>query len=108
MDLYTDLKITPWEAALGTKVSINSIDETVSLCIPQGTESGEKVRIPNKGYKDGKGGRGDLVAEVKIMVPKNLNEEEKNYLKNLIRYQDIIQGRHKYIDIIQKRCYNNK
>ena len=75
--LYTDLKITPWEAALGTKVSINSIDETVSLCIPQGTESGEKVRIPNKGYKDGKGGRGDLVAEVKIMVPKNLNEEEK-------------------------------
>lgn len=77
LDLYTDLKITPWEAALGTKVSINSIDETVSLCIPQGTESGEKVRIPNKGYKDGKGGRGDLVAEVKIMVPKNLNEEEK-------------------------------
>ena len=77
LDLYTDLKITPWEAALGTKVSINSIDETVSLCIPQGTESGEKVRIPNKGYKDGKGGRGDLIAEVKIMVPKNLNEEEK-------------------------------
>ena len=29
-------------------------------------------------------------------------------MKNLIRYQDIIQGRHKYIDIIQKRCYNNK
>lgn len=35
-------------------------------------------------------------------------KKKKNYLKNLIRYQDIIQGRHKYIDIIQKRCYNNK
>ncbi len=77
IDLYTDLKITPWEAALGAKVDINSIDETVSLCVPQGIQSGEKIKIANKGYKDGKGGRGDLVAEVKIMVPKTLNEEEK-------------------------------
>ena len=58
-------------------MEINSIDETLSLCIPQGIESGEKVRIQNKGYKDGKGGRGDLVAEIKIMVPKTLNNEEK-------------------------------
>ena len=77
LDIYTDLKITPWEAALGTRISVDSIDETLSLCIPQGTESGEKVRIPNKGYKDGKGGRGDLIAEVKIMIPKNMSEEEK-------------------------------
>lgn len=48
LDLYTDLKITPWEAALGTKVSINSIDETVSLCIPQGTESGEKLEFQTR------------------------------------------------------------
>lgn len=77
LDIYTDLKITPWEAALGTRISVDSIDETLSLCIPQGTESGEKVRIPNKGYKDGKGGRGDLIAEVKIMIPKKMSEEEK-------------------------------
>lgn len=42
LDIYTDLKITPWEAALGTRISVDSIDETLSLCIPQGTESGEK------------------------------------------------------------------
>ena len=36
IDLYTDLKLTPWEAALGAKVDINSIDETISLCVPQG------------------------------------------------------------------------
>ena len=35
------------------------------------------MKIAGKGYKDGKGGRGDLVAEVKIMVPKQLSEEEK-------------------------------
>lgn len=78
IDLYTDLKLTPWEAALGAKVDINSIDETISLCVPQGIQSGEKIKIANKGYKDGKGGRGDLVAEVKIMVPKTLNEGEKS------------------------------
>mgnify|MGYP004591812353 FL=1 len=76
-DLYTDLEITPWEAALGTRVSIQSIDENTKVYIPQGIESGEIIRIPNKGYKNVKGARGDLIAEVKIMVPKKLTNEEK-------------------------------
>ncbi len=76
IDLYTDLKITPWEAALGTKVSVDTIGETIFLHIPQGIESGEKVKIPEKGYKDGKGGRGELIAEVKIMIPKTPTKEE--------------------------------
>ena len=46
-------------------------------------ESGEKIKIPNKGYKDGKGGRGDLVAEVKIMVPKKLELDEKEMFEKL-------------------------
>lgn len=77
VELHTDLLLTPWEAALGTRASIETIGDTVSLYVPQGIQSGEKVRIPGKGYMDGKGGRGDLVAEVKIMVPKNLTNEEK-------------------------------
>ena len=76
VDLYTDLKIAPWEAVLGTKVSIEAIGETIFLHIPQGIESGEKVKIPGKGYKDGKGGRGELIADVKIMVPKTPTKEE--------------------------------
>ena len=54
-DMYTDLLITPWEAALGTRVNIQSIDEETKVYIPQGIQSGEKIRIPGKGYKDGKG-----------------------------------------------------
>jgi len=77
VDIYTDLFLTPWEAALGTRANVSSIDEEASIYIPQGIGSGEKVRIPGKGYKDGKGGRGDLIAEVKIVVPKTLSEEEK-------------------------------
>lgn len=51
--------------------------------MPQGIESGEKIRIPGKGYKDGKGGRGDLIANIKIMVPKNLTQEEKDIFEQL-------------------------
>jgi len=67
-DLCTDLKLSPWEAALGTRVNVRTIDGETKVYIPQGIQSGEKIRIPSKGYKNGKGGRGDLVAEVKIMV----------------------------------------
>ena len=59
------------------------IDETISLYIPPGIQSGEKIKIPKKGYKDGKGSRGDLVAEIKIMIPKKLTEEEKNMFEKL-------------------------
>ena len=82
-DIYTDLLITPWEAALGTRVKINGIDEELKIYIPQGTQSGDKIRIQSKGYKDGKGGRGDLVAEVKIMVPKILTAKEKELFELL-------------------------
>lgn len=82
-DLYTDLLLTPWEAALGAKTDINGIDEYSRVYIPQGTQSGEKITIPEKGYKIGNGARGDLIAEVKIMVPRNLSKEEKAEFERL-------------------------
>ena len=82
-DIYTDLMITPSEAALGTRVNVASIDDETKVYIPQGIESGEKLRIPGKGYKTGKGTRGDLVAEIKIMVPKKLSNEEIEIYKKL-------------------------
>ncbi len=81
VDLYTNLYISPWEAVLGTKVAIETIGETIYLHIPQGIESGEKIKIKEKGYKDGKGGRGELIAEVKIMIPKVPTKEEMGLFK---------------------------
>jgi len=82
-DLTTSLYLAPWEAALGRRVNLNSIDEMVSIYVPPGIQSGEKLRIPKKGYKDGQGGRGDLIAEVKTIVPKKLTEEEKELFEKL-------------------------
>lgn len=82
-DLYTDLYLSPWEAALGTRVDVKTIDDETKVYIPQGIQSGEKLKIPNKGYKDSKGGRGDLVAEIKIMVPRKLELDEKEMFERL-------------------------
>ena len=82
-DLCTDLKLSPWEAALGAKIEIPTIDGDTKIYIPQGIQSGEKIKIPNKGYKDGKGGRGELIAEVKIMVPRKLELDEQEMFKKL-------------------------
>lgn len=82
-DLSTDLFLTPWEAALGKRVNISSIDETVSLYIPPGIQSGEKIKIAKKGYKDGQGSRGDLVLDIKTVVPKKLSDQEKELFEKL-------------------------
>ena len=82
-DIYTDLLLTPWEAALGTRANVQSIDDETKVYIPQGIQSGEKLRIPGKGYKHINGTRGDLIAEVKIMVPKKLTAKEKEIFEKL-------------------------
>lgn len=82
-DIYEDIYISPWEAVLGAKVEAKSIDEPFSVYIPKGVQTGESIRIKEKGYKDGKGSRGDLVLQVKIMIQKNITEEEKELYKKL-------------------------
>ena len=82
-DIHTDLLLTPWEAALGTRASLESIDDTTKVYIPQGIQSGERIKIPGKGYKINNDTRGDLVAEVKVMVPKQLTKQEKIMFEKL-------------------------
>lgn len=83
IDLYTDLLISPWESALSTKITVQSIDEEIEVQVPKGTQSGDTITISGKGYKDGKGGRGNLIAVVKIMMPKAINDEEIKLFKKL-------------------------
>lgn len=83
VDLIKNLYVTPWEAALGTKLNISSIDEEILLYIPQGTQCGESLKLKEKGYLDGKGGRGDLIINIQIMNPTNITDEEKKLFEQL-------------------------
>ena len=83
-DLYTTIPIAPWEAALGTKAKVNSIDDTkTQIYIPNGIQSGETIEIPQKGYKNANGERGNLIAQIKIVVPDKLTKEEIEMFKKL-------------------------
>ena len=82
-NLYTDLFLTPWEAALGTRANVVGIDDESNIYIPGGVQSGENITIQGKGYKDSKGGRGDLIANIKVKVPKKLTDDEKEIFMKL-------------------------
>ena len=82
-NIHTNLFLTPWEAALGTRVYVKSLDEEIQVYIPQGVQSGENIKIPNKGYKKEKEERGDLIATVKILVPKKMTEQEQKLFEKL-------------------------
>ena len=86
IDFQAELPITPWEAALGCEVSMNGLDSNIYLNVPAGTVTGDKFRIPNSGYLDKKGNRGDLIFTAKIMIPKRLSEKEKELF---IKFKEI-------------------
>jgi len=87
-DIYLELPITFVEAVLGAKVDVPTPDGTfVKMKIPEGTQGGQKFRISGKGFPSPKGGkRGDMYAEVKIVVPKKLTESEKEEIKKLEKF----------------------
>lgn len=83
-DIYTELPITPWEAALGTKTKVDTLEDKVMVYIPKGIQSEEKIVISNEGYKTtNKDVRGNLIIKVKIAIPKDLSNEEKEVFKQL-------------------------
>jgi DnaJ-class molecular chaperone len=72
-DLRLDLPITLYEAVLGGKVRVPTLDGAVELAIPPDTNSGRTFRLKGKGLKS-KGGHGDLLATVRIMLPSGSDE----------------------------------
>jgi len=82
-DLYTELAVTPWEAALGGQVRVRTLDDTVALKIPPGTQSGRKLRLRGKGMPNPKGRAGDLYVLIQIRVPERLSEEERRLFEKL-------------------------
>ena len=82
-NLVSELKVTPSEAALGCNLELEGIDSKILLDVPAGIQSGEEILIKEKGYFDEKGNRGDFIARVKIVVPSEITEEEKQLYKKL-------------------------
>ena len=75
-DLTYEVRIAPWEAVLGAKVKVPTLDGNVELSIPAGTGSGKKMRLRGKGLGPAKS-RGDLYVRVGIDAPKDLTPKQR-------------------------------
>jgi curved DNA-binding protein len=77
-DLYYELDLAPWEAVLGTTVNVPTLDGSVSVRIPPGTNNGQHLRVRGRGLpKTRNGERGDLFVVVNVQLPKQLSDEER-------------------------------
>lgn len=79
-DLDIDVPLAPWEAALGAQVEIPTVEGRVTMKVPAGSQSGQKLRLAGKGLPKPGGGAGDLYANLVVVVQGSLTErEEKLY-----------------------------
>jgi DnaJ-class molecular chaperone len=79
-DLRLELPITLYEAVLGGKVRVPTLDGAVELAIPAGTNAGRTFRLKGKGLK-AKSGAGDLLATVRVVLPEQVDDEFKELMK---------------------------
>ena len=85
-DVHTIVPVAIHEAALGAKVEIDTPDGPARLRVPPGTQSGQRFRLRERGAPSRRDGRrGDLVVEVRLMLPKVLDERSKELLREFGR-----------------------
>jgi curved DNA-binding protein len=82
-DLYVDLAVSPWEAALGADVSVPTLDGSARVKVPAGSSSGRRLRLRGQGLPGGGGSGGDLYAVVMIHVPKKLTRRQRELFEQL-------------------------
>lgn len=77
--------LAPWEAVLGTTLSVPTIDARVTIKIPPGTQSGQRLRVRGQGLPMRGGGRGDLIVVVRVQVPESVSEGERSLWEQLAK-----------------------
>jgi curved DNA-binding protein len=82
-DLYVDLPLAPWEAVLGTSVTLPTPGGAVTLKVPPGTRTGQQMRLTGRGMARGSGAPGDLYAIARIEVPSVLDDRQRALYQQL-------------------------
>lgn len=82
-NISVDLLVSPWEAALGATVAVDMPDGDTKVKVPPGSSSGRKLRLRGLGMPRTNGADGDLLAVIKIVVPKQLTDDERELFDQL-------------------------
>jgi curved DNA-binding protein len=87
-DLRVDLPVSPSEAALGAVVPVPTLTGSARVRVPAGSSTGRRLRLRGEGMPTKGGGHGDLYAELRIMVPKQLDERQRELYEQLAAASD--------------------
>lgn len=85
-DLEVELPVAPWEAALGARVSVPTLDAPVEMTIPAGTQGGQRLRLRGQGLNRRgaqPASRGDEYVKIKLVIPPKLTPKEKELFEKL-------------------------
>lgn len=87
-DLCIVLPIGVHDAVLGTRADVPTLDGSVKLRIPPGTQAGQRFRLRERGAPTASGGRGDLIVEVRIVLPQVVDERGKELMREFGKLYD--------------------
>jgi DnaJ-class molecular chaperone len=82
-DVEIEIPIAPWEAALGAKINVPTLDGTVEMKIPPGTQGGKRLRLRGRGLSRRGGAKGDQYVRLKIVIPPDLDASQKQLFEQL-------------------------
>jgi len=84
-NLIYHAELAPWEAVLGANVSVPTLDGSVNIRIPPGTQAGQKLRVRGRGLPLRDGSNGDLIVETNIEVPATVSDNERKLWEQLAK-----------------------
>jgi len=84
-DVEVEMPLAPWEAVLGARIQVPTIDGRVEVNVPQGAQNQQRLRLRGQGLNKRKGGRGDEYVRLNLRVPKTVSAEERRLYEDLKR-----------------------
>ena len=82
-DLINSVPVAPWEAALGAKVAVPTLTGKINLTVRPDSQNGQRLRIKGNGLLNKQGQRGDLLAQIKVVMPRSSDEATQELWKKL-------------------------
>ena len=84
-DIHSKIRVDMVDAALGTKVDVQTLHEVVTVTVPPGSQPGQKLRLSGYGLETSDRRKGDHYVEIQVKIPRDLSEEQKRLLEQLRR-----------------------
>jgi curved DNA-binding protein len=84
-NLIYEAELAPWEAVLGSEISVPTLNGRVNIRIPPGTQSGQKLRVRGRGLPQRGGSSGDLIVTTAVEVPATVSDSEKKLWEQLAK-----------------------